>query len=100
MRTDVSSSVLCRFRSACRVLLESPWRLEEAELARSGFGGVTVFGCVLDGSRDDVNLLCICRPCDEGLPGAGSRAEAVEHAAFCLRGREVSSIAVFGVLHE
>ena len=66
-------------------------------MARSSCEGVTVFECVLEGSRDDVNILCICRPCDEGLPGVGSRA--VEHAAFCLRGREVSFIALFGVLH-
>ena len=70
---------------------------EEAEWARSSYEGVTVFECVLEDSRDDVNILCICRPCDEGLPGVGSRA--AEHGAFCLRGREVSSIAVFGVLH-
>jgi hypothetical protein len=38
--------------------------------------------------------------CGEGLPGAGSRAEAVEHAAFCLRGREVSSSAVVDVVHQ
>jgi hypothetical protein len=35
--------------SAARVSLEG--RLEEAELARSGFEGAMVFGCVSDGSR-------------------------------------------------
>ena len=90
--------VLSLESSAVGVSLEG--RLEEAELARGWLRGSHGFRMCLGWLSNDVNLLCICRLCDEGLPGAGSRAEAVEHAAFCLRGREVSTIAVYDAEHE
>ena len=70
-----------------------------AGLVRHGIEGVMVFECFSDDSND-VNLFCICSFVVKASLERGSRAEAVEHAAFCLRGREVSSIAVFGVRHE
>ena len=94
-----------RLRDASDLRVVCRWSLPGGEAGGGGVGqewlrGSHGFRMCLGWLSDDVNLLCICSLCDEGLPGAGSRAEAVEHAAFCLRGREVSSVAVFDVLHE
>ena len=58
-----------------------------------------VFGCVSDGSRMML-IFSVFAVCGEGLAGAGSRAEAVEHAAFCLQSRDVSAIAMYDAKHE
>ena len=44
---------------------------------------------------DDVNLFCICSFVVKASLERGSRVEAVEHAAFYLQGREVSTIGVY-----
>ena len=54
-----------------------------------------VFGCVSDGSRMMLIFSVFAVFGVKASLERGSRAEAVEHAVCCLRGREVSTIAVY-----